>query len=264
MRLGAISPSMAAPPRAGLSSLTPPGAVHRMRRVIYDPPLVAAVYCERPNRFTARVRVGDAVVDAHLANPGRMAELLVPGSRCYVRHRPDRIGSLQWDACLIRRGRVWVGLESHRANDLVNEALRNQVVHSLSSYRVDRREVPYGEGRFDFRLRHRRETGRTMLLEVKSCTLVEGRLGLFPDAPTARGERHVREATRHVQSGGAAAILFCVGRSDADAVSPNRETDPDFGRALDDAAAAGVRLVAVRCTVTPTRMRVRGEIPVVL
>ncbi|MCC6158213.1 MAG: DNA/RNA nuclease SfsA [Deltaproteobacteria bacterium] len=235
-----------------------------MRRVIYDPPLVAAVYCERPNRFTARVRVGEAAVDAHLANPGRMAELLVPGARCYVRHRPDRIGRLQWDACLIRHRGVWVGLQSHLANDLVEEALRRGAVPSLSEYDVDRREVPHGDGRFDFALRHRRRSERLMLLEVKSCTLVEGRRGLFPDAPTTRGARHVREATRFVQAGGEAAILFCVGRPDADTVSPNRETDPDFGSALDGASAAGVRLLAVRCSVSPTRMTVRDEIPVVL
>ncbi|MCL4235404.1 MAG: DNA/RNA nuclease SfsA [Deltaproteobacteria bacterium] len=235
-----------------------------MRRVIYQPPLVAAVYCERPNRFTARVRVGGAAVDAHLANPGRMAELLVPGARCYVRHRPDRVGRLQWDACLIRHGRVWVGLQSHLANDLVDEALGRFALPSLSSYRVDRREAPYGEGRFDFALRHRRRSERTMLLEVKSCTLVDGRRGYFPDAPTVRGARHVREAIRFVGSGGEAAVLFCVGRPDADSVSPNRATDPEFGRALDDAADAGVRLIAARCSVSPKAMTLRDEIPVVL
>ncbi len=234
-----------------------------MRRVIYDPPLVAAVYCERPNRFTARVRVGDIAVDAHLANPGRMAELLVPGARCYVRHRPDRIGRLQWDACLIRHGRVWVGLQSHMANDLVDEALRRGGIASLSEYTVQRREAPYGEGRFDFALMCP-GTERRMLLEVKSCTLVEGRRGLFPDAPTVRGARHVREATRFVREGGEAAVLFCVGRPDADTVSPNRATDPDFGKALDDATRSGVRLLAVRCAVSPTGMAVRDEIPVVL
>jgi sugar fermentation stimulation protein A len=127
---------------------------------------------------------------------------------------------------------------------------------------VAAREAAFGEGRSDFALRDR-DGGRTFL-EVKSCTLVERRHGRFPDAPTTRGARHCREAAEHVRRGGRAAILFCVQRSDCDVVSPNRLTDPDFGRALDEAADAGVVVSAVRCRVGPRMMMVDREIRVAL
>ncbi len=103
-----------------------------------------------------------------------------------------------------------------------------------------------------------------MIMEVKSCTLVVDRHGFFPDAPTTRGARHLRELTRRAQSGKKAAVLFCVQRSDCEAVSPNRETDPDFAQALQAAASAGVDILAVRCNVGKKRIAVFNGIRIEL
>ena len=225
-----------------------------------DEPLIEAAFIRRLNRFAAEVDIDGRIGAAHLANPGRMKELLVPGTRCRVRKAANPNRKLPYDFVMIKYGRVNVSLQSFLANDLVAEALAGRKIPSLSQWSVTRREVTYGRSRVDFLLgNHRNEE---MTLEVKSCTYVIKRHGFFPDAPTTRGARHVREAIHRVKNGGKAGILFCVQRADCDVVSPNAETDPDFTAALRDAHKAGVFMSAVRCLVSPKRIVVSDEIPV--
>lgn len=104
-----------------------------------------------------------------------------------------------------------------------------------------------------------------MALEVKSVTLMEGRVGLFPDAVTARGARHVRELTALRRGGDwAAAVLFVLQRPDADRVMPDAGIDPEFARALAEARRAGVRLLGRRCRVDLKAIALDRAVPVVL
>ncbi|MCB9487410.1 MAG: DNA/RNA nuclease SfsA [Deltaproteobacteria bacterium] len=231
--------------------------------MLYDPPLTRARFLARRNRFVAEILVNGTPTPAHLPNPGRMHELLIPGVECYGRYVPSPTRKLDWELSAVRKGRVLVNLQSYLANDLADEALRARKIPSLADYDTAAREVRQGASRVDFLLRHR-TTNREMTMEVKACNLVIGRHGFFPDAPTIRGAKHVREATERVRGGDDAAILFCVQRPDCDVVSPNDETDPDFATALREAADTGVGIFAARCTSGVKRIAVTDEIRVEL
>jgi sugar fermentation stimulation protein A len=231
-------------------------------------PLREARFLERPNRFVVRARLRNGrVAIAHLADPGRLKELLVPGRRLWLRRAKAPHRATKWSAALVESpdSSSLVSVDTQLPNRLVGRALEAGAIEELSGWRLERREYAVGHSRFDFLL-HRRRGGhgpRRMLLEVKSVTLVEGRIGLFPDAVTARGARHVRELTDQQRSGDwATAVLFVLQRPDADRIMPDAAIDPDFARALAAARRAGVRVLGRRCTVDLERLTLGPAVPV--
>ena len=154
-----------------------------------------------------------------------------------------------------------MSLEPALANRLVAAGLEARAFEELEGWRLRQREFVHGHSRFDFLL-ERLTTGETMLLEVKSVTLVEDSVGMFPDAVTKRGTRHLRELCEGARSGAAAAVLFIVQRSDARCVRPAVHIDPAFGAALAAASSAGVRLLARSCSVSLTEITLGPTLPV--
>jgi sugar fermentation stimulation protein A len=214
----------------------------------------------RPNRFVVLARCGRHVVRAASGDPGRLRELLRPGVSLLLRPAPP--GSLRrtrYTLVLVRHRRLWVSLAPALANRVVAAALARGGAPGLRGLRVVAREVAHGRSRLDLLLAGR---GGRWLVEVKSATLVENGLALFPDAPTLRGARHVRELQRHARKGGRAAVVFLVQRADADALSPHVDRDPGFAAALRTAVRAGVRVYAYACRVTPQGVTVVRRIPV--
>jgi sugar fermentation stimulation protein A len=227
--------------------------------------LMSGVFLQRDNRFRVQVRLdgeSDSVA-AYLPNPGRLQELLLPGRTVLLRPaKPASKRRTAYDLCLIEiRGGVWVSLDSRLPNPLVAQVLACGGLAGFEAYSEIKREVTFGRSRLDFLL-----TGHEprCWLEVKSVTLVEDETAAFPDAPTKRGQRHVRELRSAVEEGDRAAVLFVVQREDAQRFAPHDATDPAFGAALREAAAAGVEVRALRCCVTPEVIQPLGEIPVVL
>lgn len=221
---------------------------------------MAARFVSRPNRFVVRARLDGRVVRAASADPGRLRELLRPGARLLLRRA--MAGSkrrTRYTLALVRHRGVWVSLLPALANDVLAGALERLGVAGLRGFRVLAREVTHGRSRFDLLLRGR---GGRWLVEVKSATLVEDGLALFPDAPTLRGARHVRELAAHVARGGHAAVVFVVQRRDARALAPHAGNDPGFAAALRAAVRSGVGVYAYACTVTPRGVRLERRIPV--
>jgi sugar fermentation stimulation protein A len=185
-----------------------------------------------------------------------LKELLIPGASLRLRPVPPTPGrKTRFTVVLVRSTeppRTWVSLETLLANKLAADLLRQGRVRGIGRGWEVEREVRRGKSRFDFRLR--RAGADEMLVEVKSVTLVEDGLALFPDAPTARGVRHVSELQETVQSGGRAAVLFIVQREDARAVAPHAIIDPEFTASLASAAEAGVLMRAARY-----RLQASGE-----
>ncbi|MFC2030840.1 DNA/RNA nuclease SfsA [Chloroflexota bacterium] len=214
----------------------------------------------RDNRFRVTVDMDGAPVWVHLANSGRLRELLVKGSRCLVVERsgPKRITG--YDLCLVEHGGRWVSVDARLPNDLVAEALTRGRIQALAGYHSFRREVSYGRSRLDFELTAPDQA--PCLVEVKSVTLVAGGLACFPDAVTARGRRHVEELSEAIGSGYRAAVLFVVQRDDASGFRPHDESDPEFGRALRAAARRGLEIYAYGCHVTPGSVRLGRPLPV--
>jgi sugar fermentation stimulation protein A len=228
-------------------------------------PLVGGVFLRRDNRFRAQVRLEGETdpVAAYLPNPGRLEELLVPERTVWL--RPADAGRRRrtaYDLCLIEApGEIWVSLDSRLPNSLVENVLACGGLPGFEMYSQARREVVLGESRLDFLL-----TGHDphCWMEVKSVTLVEDKTAAFPDAPTKRGRRHVRELQAAVEVGERAVVVFVVQREDAREFTPHDATDPAFGTTLRAAADAGVEVRALRCRVTPESIQPLNELPIEL
>jgi len=226
----------------------------------------------RYKRFLADVERPDGeVVTVHCPNPGSMRDLQEPGSavRCTTSDNPQR--KLAHTLEMIRVGRVWVGLHTLRANQLAARALRSGAVPGLAGYTGVRSEVAAGCGsRLDFALTGHPDDPRTAWVEVKSVTLAErdarggAALGLFPDAVTARGRRHMQTLARLRRKGARAVVLFVVQRADCGEVRPADDIDPAYGQALRRAVGAGVEVLALRARVTARRIAMERTLPVVL
>jgi sugar fermentation stimulation protein A len=223
----------------------------------------------RYQRFFADVETEDGrTLTVHCPNPGSMRGCSEAGSevRCSTSDDPKR--RLAHTLEMIRVGRAWVGLHTTRANALVGNALAAGAIPALGGYTSWRREVSPGPSaestRFDFLLSGHVRDPRPAWLEVKSATLAEGRLALFPDSVTARGRRHLEMLAKLRAEGARAFLLFVIQRADCDAVAPADAFDPAYGRALRAAAAEGVELLAVRTRVSPRSIELLGPAPVQL
>jgi sugar fermentation stimulation protein A len=153
---------------------------------------------------------------------------------------------------LVDVGGILVSADARLPNTLVEEALRERRLSPFADYDDLRPEVAYHESRLDFALV---KDGQRCLIEVKSVTLVQGGLALFPDAPTKRGHRHVQELRRAVGEGERAAVIFVVQRGDARSFAPNVGADPVFAEALGWALEEGVDVYAYTCRVSRHEVR---------
>jgi sugar fermentation stimulation protein A len=210
-------------------------------------PLREGTFLRRLNRFAAEVRIGRKTSRVHVANSGRLGELLIEGAPVLVHPVSSNTRRTSHDLVLVRHGPVLVSVDSRAPAGIAAEAFLGAGVPPLPPAHEVQREVWLGRSRIDLRVRCEAEE---WLVEVKGCTLVRDETAIFPDAPTARGRRHVEELTTHVAQGGRAMILFVVQRSDARRFRPNVETDPDFARALSQAAEVGVAVRAYTCRVS--------------
>lgn len=200
----------------------------------------SARFVARPNRFVVRaVWPEGGEVRAFLPNPGRLRELLLPGSALTLARpepgpdeaiRTDARGrTTAWTVASVERDGVPVLLHTHWNNRVARYLLEHRLVPGLEAYRVVRGEVSRGNSRYDFLLKGPRGP---LLLEVKSCTLFESGVALFPDAPTERGRRHVEELREVAGSGAAAAVLILAHSPEMTQFAPDYHTDPAFAAAL--------------------------------
>ena len=200
----------------------------------------------------------------HLPNSGRMGELLVPGAPGRARLWAAQPGRrTEGELLLVRYGGRWVSVDARMPNRLFEACLAARALPAWARAVGWQREVRWGHGRIDFRV-DMPAPEPPWLVEAKSCNLVEDGVALFPDAPTQRGARHLRDLAAAVAAGEhRAAVVWFVQRDDAQRLEPHRRADPEFARALAEAVAAGVEAHAYRCLVTEDEIRVLDAIPVV-
>ncbi|HIP87720.1 MAG TPA: DNA/RNA nuclease SfsA [Anaerolineales bacterium] len=223
------------------------------------PQTVEGRFVRRENRFRVTVEIGGRVESAHLPNSGRLGELLVPGRRCYLVPRPSPGRRTPYDLLLVSHAGTLVSVDARLPNPLFAEAVAEGRLAAFAGVRVIEREVRRGGSRIDFRLEG---AWGARWVEVKSVTLVEDGVALFPDAPTGRGRRHLEELSALVREGQRAAVVFVVQRSDAEAFAPNSRADPAFAHMLAEAQALGVEVYAYRCRVTRRALTLLDEVPV--
>jgi sugar fermentation stimulation protein A len=198
----------------------------------------------RYKRFLADVELPDgSVAVAHCANTGAMTSCWAPGDAVLLRVHDDPRRKLQFTLIACRRGRTWVGVDTGVPNALGFELARRGLIPGLPPLAELRREVRYGRENSRVDLCGTLPSGVACYIEVKNATLREGRRVSFPDAVSARGEKHLRELQGVVAAGQEAVILFLVQRGDVSLFDAARAVDPASAAALDRAAAAGVRVV---------------------
>ncbi len=219
------------------------------------------IFQERPNRFGAVIACGGRGVYVHVPNSGRLAELLVPGRP--VKWRPAEDQSHRrtaGDLVLVRGPRGWVCIDARLPPLLLAEYLAGREVEPFGRCLAVSFEPALGAGRADLVVEC---PGATWIVETKSVTLARGGAAMFPDAPTERGRRHMHELAALARRPGARpAVVFVAQRADVYFFQPNDRTDSDFGRALREAARAGVAVAAFKCRVGARGTRIAGPIPV--
>ena len=233
-----------------------------MKRVVFNrkTKLLPAVFQERPNRFLARVFIDGEEALAHVSDPGRLKELLVPGVEVYLRPAKGA-RKTKFDLVLVKHKGLLVSLESTLPNKLVELALKEGFFEDLAHYPQIQREVTYNDSRLDFCLSNDSDK---CFIEVKSVTLVEDGLALFPDAPTLRGTRHLKELIKIKEEGMRAISLFIIQREDATSFSPHKSMDPLFASTLKEAQDAQVEVWAYKCRNTLEAVLLDEQVPVKL
>ena len=232
--------------------------------------VLPGVFLERPNRFVARVEIDGQRETVHVKNTGRCRELLIPGCRVYLsaadcdRQNGAPARKTAYDLIAVEKERpdgspLLINLDSQIPNDAAEEWLRSGALFPQDA-RI-RREVRYGDSRFDFAVEY---GTRKAFVEVKGVTLEQDGLALFPDAPTERGVKHLTELSACLREGYEAYVLFVIAMKGVRAFSPNDATHPAFGEALRKARQAGVTVLAQDCVVTPSSITLDKPVPVVL
>ncbi|BDZ70217.1 DNA/RNA nuclease SfsA [Methanobacterium petrolearium] len=214
--------------------------------------IIEGNFQERPNRFTVVFETDGVNKKAHLRDPGRLKELLLPEAKLLLRPA-DNVANrkTKYDVIAVECEGIWVLINSGFHSDLAAELIESGVVPEFSDYTVEKREYTFGNSRIDFLLasgenveKEEHKKSDRMLLEVKGCTLVEEGHAKFPDAPTIRGKRHLEELIKAKNQGMDSAVLFLIPRDDPQIFSPNWEMDPEFSGTLEQAKKQKVLIIA--------------------
>lgn len=216
-----------------------------------------AYFKERPNRFIAYVETEEGREICHVKNTGRCRELLTPDAVVYVQRNNNPARKTKLDLIGVEKGDYLINMDSQAPNAAVKEWMQAGNVFSKNA--VVYSEKTYGESRFDFYI----EDGeRKAFMEVKGVTLELDGVCRFPDAPTERGVKHIRELIKCMEDGYEAYILFVIQMSPVKYLEPNDATHKAFGEALREAAKAGVHVMARDCKVTIDSMEIMNEVEV--
>ncbi len=216
------------------------------------------VFLNRPNRFVAEVEIAGRRETVHVKNTGRCRELLLPGCEVYLSRAESPGRKTAWDLVAVRKGERLINMDSQAPNKAAEEWLCSGGFSRAVT--LLKPECRYGDSRFDFY--GERKNAPPFFMEVKGVTLEENGAVFFPDAPTERGIKHVRELCRCRREGYGAYLLFVIQMEGTRFFSPNDKTHPAFGEALRKAAAEGVELIARECRVAPDSMEIAGPVEI--
>jgi len=225
---------------------------------MYYTNMTPGIFLSRPNRFIAHVQIDGETQIVHVKNTGRCRELLPAGAEVWCQRSDNPSRKTKYDLVTVRKGSRLINMDSQAPNTAAKEWLLSGGLGKAENVKA---ETTHGDSRFDFSFTL---DGKPCFLEVKGVTLENDGVCAFPDAPTERGTKHLRGLQKCVEEGFGGYVLFVIQMSDAAYLHPNDATDPAFGKALREAAAAGVQILAVDCTVTENTMTIRDFVPVKL
>lgn len=224
--------------------------------MIFSPPLQKATLVKRYKRFLADVILEDGTeTTMHVANTGAMSGCAEPGDIVWYSTSDNlkRKYQYSWELTQTKLGDV-ICVNTIRANQLVEEAINNNLIEELFGYATLQREVKYGSenSKIDFLLSNGKQADA--YVEVKSATLLDNEQGFFPDAVSTRGQKHLRELIEVAQSGKRAVLLFAVLHSGIESVKPARHIDKKYAELIQQAVNEGVEIIAYQATISPTEI----------
>lgn len=225
--------------------------------------LIQGTLIKRYKRFLADVELADgSIVIAHCPNTGAMTGCAEPGFKVWLSpsNNPKRKLLYTWEVALTDKN-DWIGVNTHKANALVKEAIQENKVAELAGYKTLQAEVKFGEenSRIDFLLTDPEKAD--CYVEVKSVTLLEGNAGYFPDAKTLRGQKHLRELSLIASQGKRAVLFFCVQHSGIQSVQVAKHIDPDYAKELKQAMLNGVQVLCYGCELSSEKIYINQSLP---
>ena len=214
--------------------------------------ILEAKFISRPNRFIAKVMLDGKEITVHVKNTGRCRELLIPGCRVLLEKASNPERKTPFDLVAVEKDGRLINIDSQAPNAVVREWLL-----SKNEYSFVKPEYKYGDSRIDF---YMEKGDEKYLMEVKGCTLFIDGVGYFPDAPTERGAKHLRELAGAISEGYQTAVAFVIQGEGITEVRPNMATDPEFAAAFEEARAAGVKVIFYLCRVTEDSLEITEEV----
>ena len=218
-----------------------------------------AVFIERPNRFIANVCIDGKEEKVHVKNTGRCRELLLKGCRVFLEESKNSARKTKYSLVAVYKGERLINMDSQIPNYVAEEALKKGIIKEIGIPDFVKREVKYSQSRFDI---YYEKDGRKGFIEVKGVTLEKNGEVLFPEAPTERGTKHIKELIKAKKEGYEAAVLFVIQMKDVSFFAPNAETDKDFSQALKNAKEEGVNILAYDCDVKEDEIVLKDKVEV--
>lgn len=230
----------------------------------FESTLIQGKILKRYKRFLADVELenGD-IITAHTANTGSMKTCWEPGWSVLLSFHDNPKRKLKYSLEMTHNGKTWIGVNTSLPNKIAIEGIEKGVVKELNGYETIKPEAKIGKSRIDILLSNNGEN--PCYVEVKNVTLLaKNNTGIFPDAVSTRGQKHLEELTHLVENGTRAAMLFVINREDVKSFSPADDIDPTYGELLRKASLSGVEILAYKCKLSPKEIYLGEAIPVIL
>lgn len=226
--------------------------------------VVKGEFLSRPNRFIAKVKIKDEIHTVHVKNTGRCKELLIPHSTVYLAEADNPNRKTKYDLIAVEKkvesgNTLLINMDSQIVNAAAEEWLKKGELFGKDA--AIRREVTFGKSRFDFYIETKNQK---IFLEVKGVTLENNGTASFPDAPTERGIKHIKELITCCNSGYESYILFVIQMKGVTEFTPNDVTHKAFGDTLREAEKSGVKILAMDCVVTPDSIEIDKKVKIIL
>lgn len=217
------------------------------------------IFHERPNRFIAIVEIDGKLEKCHVKNTGRCKELLIAGVTVYIQEASNPNRKTKYDLISVKKGNRIINMDSQVPNKVVYDWIMEGNYFKEVTY--IQREKTYGNSRFDIYLE---AANKKIFIEVKGVTLEDNDIAMFPDAPTLRGIKHIKELTKSMEEDYEAYIIFVIQMEDIIKFKPNDQTHPEFGEALRSAKSQGLNILAYDCHVKSDRIKMNNPVSIEL
>ena len=214
--------------------------------------IVKGIFKNRPNRFIAHIEIEGKEEVVHVKNTGRCKELLTENAKVFCQKSDNPNRKTKFDLISVYKGKRLINMDSQAPNKVFREYLEGENFDYIKA------EYTYGSSRIDF---YCEKKSKKFLIEVKGVTLENNNVVLFPDAPTDRGVKHIKELIKAQKEGYQSVIAFVIQMDDVKYFTPNIETHKEFAEVLKLAEKSGVTILCLTCSVTETTLNINGKIP---